>query len=714
MLVRNDTRNSGLVGSVDRIEDDEIDLLALLGTLWRGKFLILGIALISLALGVYYAVEVAEERFTASTTLTVQENGASVIDLESVVPGFSSESEALNTELEVLRSRGLLERLVAKLDLTNDPEFNGSLVPTSILSVGGFIEALNRWRGIEPEQSSETKILNDAVNALGESLSASVKRDTFVITLSVTSGDPEKSQLIANTIAELYLEDQVKVKFDTMDQAVTWLSARVVELEEEIQTRDDAFKEQSAAADFVNPEGLELMNRQVRELRERLIGEENDASQVVANFAQLQNAVAAKQTDMVLEITRDPTLQRLNRLNATDQLWVSGGAFEARVDALLSRARTDVTRAQTQVTALENSISAMESRVTQQAEKLSELQQMRRELDTISILYETFLTRLRETTIQQGIQTANARVLSKAVPGERVAPRSSMIAALSLVLGLMLGIGLVLLREFRENGYRSADELQDSTGLNVIGQIPMFPVAARSDMIAYMRNKPTSAAVEAVRNLRTSILLSDIDQPPQVIMSTSTVPGEGKTTQSVALTQNLSGLGKKVLLVEGDIRRRTLDEYFRQEANEHGVVSVISGAVPLSEAAFHSDRLGADVLIGEQTTENAADVFSSKKFANFIEAVRKEYDFVIIDTPPVLVVPDARVIGQHCDAIVYNVKWDATKKGQVVAGLNELRAVKLNISGLVLAQIDPKGMKRYGYGENYGAYSAYGKGYYDA
>lgn len=714
MLVRNESRNTGLIGSMDRIDDDEIDLLALLGTLWRGKFLILAVALMTLAFGVYYAVEVAEERYTSSTTLTVQSNDPSVIDIEAVVPGLSSEDEALNTELEVLRSRGLLERVVAELDLTSDPEFNASLTPVSPVSVGGFFNLINDWRGVVDVQPTDAEIRNSAVKALGERLSASVKRDTFVITLNVTSNSAEKSQLIANTIAEIYLEDQVRVKFDTMDQAVTWLSARVVELEEELQTRDDALKEQSAAADFVNAEGLELMNRQVRELRERLIGEENDASQVVANFAQLQNAVAAQQTDMVLDITKDPALDRLSRSGVTDQLWAEGSAFEARVSALVSRARTDVTRAQTQVTALENSIAAMEGRVTEQAEKLSELQQMRRELDTISILYETFLTRLRETTIQQGIQTADARVLSMAIPGEKVAPRSSMIAALSLVLGAMLGIGLVLLREMRQNGYRSAEELQDATGITVIGQIPLFPVAARADMIGYIKDKPTSAAVEAVRNLRTSILLSDVDQQPTVIMSTSTVPGEGKTTQSVSLAQNLSGLGKKVLLVEGDIRRRTLDEYFKQDAGEHGIVSVISGSVPLADAVFHSDRLGADVLIGEKSTNNAADVFSSKKFAEFVEEVRKAYDFVIIDTPPVLVVPDARVIGQHCDAIIYSVKWDSTQKSQVIAGLNELRAVNLNIAGLVLAQINPRGMKRYGYGGNYGAYSTYGKGYYDA
>ena len=242
----------------------------------------------------------------------------------------------------------------------------------------------------------------------------------------------------------------------------------------------------------------------------------------------------------------------------------------------------------------------------------------------------------------------------------------------------------------------------------------MFPVAARNDLIQYLKDKPTSPAVEAVRNMRTSILLSNVDTTPQVIMSTSTIQGEGKTTQAISLVQNLSGMGKKVLLIEGDIRRRTLDEYFKGEAGEHGLLSVVSGEVSLAEAIVKSERIGADVLMGQTSHINAADIFSSDRFSTFLKEVRKGYDYIVIDTPPVLVVPDARVIGQHCDAIMYTVRWDSTTKTQVIADLRELAAVNLVPTGLVLSQVDPKGMKKYGYGESYGAYSSYGGGYYDA
>lgn len=689
--------------------DDEIDLMALFGTLWRGKWWIALCAFVGLLIGGFYATQVAVPIYSSSTVIAIQENEPSLIDIQSVVSGVSNESEALNTEIEVIRSRLLMEQIVAELNLLEDPEFNPTLVEPSFLSIANVMSLL----GVGTDELTDQELLNEAVERLRARTSVSVKRQTYAITVSATTEGKQKSELIANTIAETYLQDQVRVKFSTLDDGVTWLSERVVELEHEIQEKDAALKEATAAADYINIEGLELMNRQVRDLRERLIGDEKDAENAAASFAQLSSAIATKDITLIIEATNDVTLRRLSEGQAVDTLWATGSPFANRLETLLTRARNDLERAETQVTSLAETIASVELRVDDQARKLGAIQQMSRELDTVSVLYETFLTRLKETTIQQGIQSPDARILSKAIAGEKVAPRTSMIAMLCLILGAILGSAVILLRELKTDTFRNSEELQAATGEQVIGQIPLLPLGARQDLLQYLQDKPTSAAVEAVRNLRTSILLSQIDSPPQIIMSTSTVPGEGKTTQSISLAHNLSGLGKKVLLIEGDIRRRTLNEYFKQDAGEHGILSVVSGEVPLSEAVMRSDRLNADVIMGQKSKVNAADVFASDKFKTFLSETRDAYDYIIIDTPPVLVVPDARVIGQLCDAIMFTVKWDSTSKSQVQAALKELHAVNLSVSGLVLSQIDPKGMKRYGYGDGHGAYGSYGGGYYD-
>lgn len=709
MLVRNDMNDTSRNFIERAVPNDEIDLLAVFGTLWRGKWWIALCAFIGLVLGGLYATQIAVPKYSSSTVLAIQESEPSLIDIQSVVSGVSADSEAINTEIEVIRSRSLMETVVAELSLLEDPEFNPLLIEPSLFSLTTAL----KLAGIVSEPPTNEDLLNGAVERLRNRLSVSSRRQTYAITISVTTQGRAKSQLIANTIAESYLQDQVRVKFDTLNEGVSWLSERVVELEHEIQERDKVLKEASAAADYINAEGLELMNRQVRELAERLLGEQRDAESAAANFALLRSAADAQSLKLIIEVTQDPALRRLSQGQAAEEIWSENSPFMQRLDVLVGRARTDVDRATTQVASLEETVRSLEDRVDNQAAKLGEILQMSRELDTVSVLYETFLTRLRETTIQQGIQSPDARVLSSAIAGEKVAPRTAMVGALALILGLMVGAGTVLLRELRTDTFRNAEELEAATGEQVIGQVPLFPISARVDLLQYLKDKPTSAAVESIRNLRTSLLLSRMDEPPQVIMSTSTIPGEGKTTQSISLAHNLSGLGKRVLLVEGDIRRRTLDEYFKQKAGTHGLLSVISGEAALEDAVVFHERLNADVLVGEKSKLNAADVFSSDKFKKFIENVREKYDFIIIDTPPVLVVPDARVIGHLCDATMFTVKWDSTSKAQVRAALNEMKAVNLDVAGLVLSQIDAKGMKRYGYGDRGGAYAAYGGGYYD-
>jgi capsular exopolysaccharide synthesis family protein len=388
--------------------------------------------------------------------------------------------------------------------------------------------------------------------------------------------------------------------------------------------------------------------------------------------------------------------------------------FDRRFEQLLLQSTSEVQRISAQVSDLQIEAEQLRGQFEEQSAALSQLQQLERESDATRVLYETFLTRLKETTVQQGVHQADSRILSEATPGRIVAPRKSRILALSFILGVMLGSGIVLLREFMQNTYRTADDLEKGTGYTVLGQIPKIPVRGRPETINYLMNKPTSAAAEAIRNLRTSVLLSNVDNPPQVIMSTSSIPGEGKTTQAITLAQNLAGLNKRVILIEGDIRRRTFNAYFPNAADKDGILSVISGSKTLQEVVYKNPELKIDILMGERSSINAADVFSSDAFQHLIEKLRADYDYVIIDTPPVLVVPDARVIGQFVDAIVYSVNWDRTTKIEVQEGLKQFRTVNLRVTGLVLSQIDPRGMKRYGYGGKYGAYSRYGKGYYDS
>jgi len=450
----------------------------------------------------------------------------------------------------------------------------------------------------------------------------------------------------------------------------------------------------------------------MKDLRDRIASRAQILQADEAALARLRAVTDADRATRAAA-AQDEELTRLAGLIAAGEDGTANGrAFDMRFAQLLMRSETEVERSRAQLSALEGSAKELEAETARQSDDLIALQQLTREAEASRLLYEYFLSRLKETAAQQGIQQADSRVLSRAVvPIEPSEPRKPLLLAISGMLGIMIGAVLVLLLEARHNTFRTARELESATGYTVMGQIPLLPTRRRRDALKYLSERPTSAAAEAVRNLRTSVLLSNVDEPPQVILTTSSLPSEGKTTLSLSLAQNLTGLGKKVLIIEGDIRRRVFGQYLNTQQTQ-GLLAVLSGDAKIEDVILKDDRIKADILIGEESKVNAADIFASDKFVAFMADLRKRYDIIIIDTPPVLVVPDARVIAQACDAILFAVKWDSTSKTQVEEALRMFESVGQQVTGLVLGQISAKGMRRYGHSGRYGAYSAYGSKYY--
>ena len=274
-----------------------------------------------------------------------------------------------------------------------------------------------------------------------------------------------------------------------------------------------------------------------------------------------------------------------------------------------------------------------------------------------------------------------------------------------------MALGLKFLFVRLNATFRSTEEPASRTGQAVIGTIPIAPVSGRRALLRYLIDKPTSSVAEAIRNLRTSVLLANVDKPPQVIMVKSALPGEGKSTCCIALAQISKALGKRVLLVECDLRRRTFRNYF-DLPERGGLLSVLSGAKSFEDVVYLDEASGLHILPGEESSVNAADIFASQRFADFIAEMRQQFDFIFIDTPPVLAVPDARVVAKNSDAVIFCVRWNKTARETVVEGLRFFAQVNVKVAGLVLSQVNVNKMARYGY-SNYGYYKEAAKYYHN-
>ncbi|MCA0942765.1 polysaccharide biosynthesis tyrosine autokinase [Salipiger pacificus] len=687
-------------------EEDVIDLGALLSALWRGKSIILSTLVAALFIGIVYAYVLATPMFRSTAVVMLNNREEQVVDLGSVMSGLGSDSTVINTEVEVLKSRVLLGKVVDKLALTADPEFNASLrSPSTIDQVKSFVKSFFVSSAADA-RPDDARLREATIDALLASMTIQNVSQSLVFQVTVESTDRQKSANIADALVDLYILNQLEVKFEATEQATTWLTERVTDLQVALEDAEGKVKDFRASTPLVSPEALEGLEIQVKDTRDRISNMETAQEAAKARVVALEAAATPQQQ---ADATKDLQLQRM--LPRVEEPSIAQ-SFEARFGQLVARAQAELTRNTSQLAALQNSLAELERQTEQQSQDLITLQQLTREAEASRLLYEYFLARLKETSAQQGVQQADSRIISPAViPVEASAPRKSLILAMSGILGLILGAAFVLIREARNRAFRTAEQLEGTTGYATIGQLPMIKASRRKDAIAYLKERPSSAAAEAVRNLRTSVMLSNVDTPPKIIMTCSALPGEGKTTVAMSLTLNFASMGKKVLLIEGDIRRRVFGQYLTTEQTD-GVVSVLTGAKTFDEVVTHDDLVGADVLLGDKGQSNAADIFSSVRFAELLKELRSRYDIIIVDTPPVLVVPDARVIAQHVDATVFVVKWDQTQREQVIGALREFESVGKPVSGLVLNQISPRGMKRYGYGNNYGPYSAYGAKYY--
>jgi polysaccharide biosynthesis transport protein len=285
----------------------------------------------------------------------------------------------------------------------------------------------------------------------------------------------------------------------------------------------------------------------------------------------------------------------------------------------------------------------------------------------------------------------------------------------ALAAGLILGFGIIFLREVLNNTYRSAQQLEAVTGEPVLGSIPGIGWRMRRrDVLKFFKANPKSSLAESVRSLRTSILFSNVDNPPQVVMFTSSVPREGKSTTSMLMAMTSRQMGKSAIIVDCDLRLPALARLLNADDGQPGLLSVIAGTATLDEAIFRDAETGLDVLMTKpsepRSALNAADVLASNRFRDLIQHLKESYDLVILDTPPAVVVADARILAPLADAVVFVVRWNHTPRGAVLDGFKELQAVNAPIAGMALTLVNEAQISQYdegGYGYNRAKYKDY-------
>ncbi|MEM8787000.1 MAG: AAA family ATPase [Pseudomonadota bacterium] len=355
--------------------------------------------------------------------------------------------------------------------------------------------------------------------------------------------------------------------------------------------------------------------------------------------------------------------------------------MERRLDALRERL-AGTPRGSVRYDALAEQTETMSAAMAEAANQRVQLRQLEREAEASRLLYESFLTRLKEISVQSGAHQPDARVLSPAVtPLFPARPKPLLILLVAAVLGTGGGLALGVAQDLWPRRVTRPDQVHAVTGLPLLAAMPRVG-RARSPRQMLSR-RPEPALVEAVRAVRAGILLADLDKPVKVILFASARSGEGRTTQCLLLARSLATWGKSVLVIEADVRKPAFLDAFGAPP-QRGIVSVLAGLCSMEEAVLRPEGTNLDLLVGDARTATAADIFATQRFGTFLEDMRARYDYVLIDAPAALSTADARAIAPLADRTVFVAARGRARGAEIRQALAGLRSAGARVAGVVL------------------------------
>jgi capsular exopolysaccharide synthesis family protein len=717
-------------------EGEGLDLEGLIGIL-RRRWKVIAAITFSVALMATLAVLQVTPRYSAASSVAVQTQKTQVVDIQDVVSDMAPDTATMETQASILRSRALVGKLVDQLKLDRDPEFNHDLAAAS---ASFSLLRPSTWFGATPGAKSvvdpvvKARERSKVVNSVMSALDISVVPRSYVVTITATSEDPKKAADMANAIADLYISDQIEAKYEATRRASGWLEQRVAELRNEAVAADRAVEIYRTQNRLVGGASGGVDGQQLSEINSQLILARSERAAKEAQLAQVRQLVASGNASLETSgaIIDSPLIQRLREqesevvrklaelqatygerhpriINATAELRDLRGKIADEVRKIAASTANEVAVARARENALSSSLAGIEGRVGASGQAEVRLRELQRQADSTKALYENFLNRYKETREQVDVQKADARIISQAdIPVSASYPRKPLTVGLAALVGLLAGIGLAFALEKLDNTVRSAELVERIGGGSVLTFVPTVSgkYANPEDVVF---DRPQSMAAESVRTLRGALGLLDVDNPPKVVMLTSSVPAEGKTFISTSLARVAAQAGQKVILVDADMRHPRLHKAL-DLSNETGLVQVLSGKGNLSDVIKKDPQSDAHVLTAGAGAPNPADLLRSQRMEQLVQLLREHYDFVVIDTPPFVPMTDSQNVARLVDAMLLVVRWGETPVPVVTNTIKQIRKINAPFAGTVLSQVDMDRHAQYGYGDygyHYAKYGAY-------
>lgn len=703
---------------------DEINLLDYWNILVKRRWTVLGLGLIA-ALVAFVNTLLTVPIYRTGATIQIDRESLNVVNVEGVNPqGGTNDWEFYETQYQLLRSRSLAERVASELRLGSDATMRQQSQPSPWSALFGSL-----FGGKKPSTKVEAKVEDDRLYAgmVSGGLSIEPVKDSRLVNILFDSPDPQFAARAANAVAESFIATNLERRFDASSYAKGYLEDRLAQLKQKLEDSERelvAFAQKEQILSGANNQSL--MEQNLGELNSAVGQAQGARIRAEARWRQAQATVGASLPAEMLEGSNIRPLQerrsmlqsqyqeklRLYKPEYPEMKQLKAQMDEVsrqileEIQGIKATVKAEYDAALTQETLLREQLTTIKDETLDLQSRSIDYNILQREVATNRELYDGLLQRYKEIGVAGGVSSNNISIVDRAqVPGGPYKPNMRRNLLIGLLLGLFVGVLIALLLEYLDDTVKTPDDIEKKLRLVNLGVIPKLgkdvtPAEALIDV--------RSGFAEAYRSVRTALQFSTESGVPAVLVVTSTQPGEGKSTTAKSLARNFALLGKRVLLIDADLRNPSLHRVFDLD-NSMGLSNCLSGAAKPGQCIHRVDQAGISIMLSGPLPPNPAELLAGPRMVSLLTQAQERFDQIIIDAPPVLGLADAPILGNIAKGTLLVVESGRTRVGAVQASVKRLMAARTRLLGAVLTKFDAKSA---GYGYGYGGYGYNSYQYY--
>lgn len=718
-----------------------IDIADIWRILRRRKAVIFGTVALCVAITVL-TLSVLTPLYTATAFVMLDQRQTNVTTTNAVVPELLINNLSIQNQVQILQSRNLAARVIEKLELGDTSEFNPQPAPwyAKIISratlSNWFSEAaeaipLLSWFSEAEEIPIAPPTPDNRENAvvsmfLGK-LSVTIQGLSSGIAISFRSENAQQAALIANTIATTYVQDQRDQKLNATEKASEWLGERLEKLSSQTQASERAVEQYKATHNLTDTAvaGTSVVQQQLGALNIQLTGAQADLAQQEAKYNQVTLMKDAGRAAALSQVLVSPLIMQLRQQEAelfrqeaeltnrygplhpkvidlASQKENLSAKIDEEAQRIIGAVASDLEVARARVRSLQDNLRAVTGLNREEGLARVKLSELTAVATSDRALYDTFLSRFKEIQGQEMVQAPEARIISPAVtPTSPSFPKKIAFIGAAIPGGLVLGIILALLSYSMAGGFRTQEQVENFLALPVLASIPevrrrQIGGKKPADLIT---TKVRSSFAESVRGLQLNLTLANNNTLPRIVLITSPVPSEGKTTVAVSLARTAARGGLRVIVVDADLRHPAVAKTLGVTKHVAGLADVLAGSVSIDNALTTDSLSSVRFLSAGSKVDNPSDLIASERMALCTKMLSVLADVVIIDAPPLLPVNDSKFLARLAEAVIFVVRWERTPRTAALHALRSLTDVMASVAGVVFTRADWNQVYHYSLGK---------------